>query len=401
MHAAAWHLSSLLSRRRPVHLTFFATARCNARCPFCFYAGARDAAGGPPELSLDEIRRVAGSLDRLLWVLFSGGEPFLRADLAEISGAFHDANRPSFLTYPTNGLLPEVIARTTEEILERCPRSVVVVKLSLDGVGEAHDAIRQVPGGFARLMQTYRALAALAERHPALELGVNTLFCRENQDRIEGIVEFVGGLEAVRSHTLTLIRGGPEGGEDRAPDPGRYQAACRLLEARPRRHRFPGARLKLAQDRLQRRLIHRTVSAGRRVIPCYAGRLALVLTERGELHPCEGRWDRSFGNVRDVGYDVRALLRSGVASALREELGRGGCHCSHECNFLINILFNPGLHPQLAAEWLRLRLDDGRRTCPIGAQGVAEEPRPGRPGGSGGHSAPPIGTSAIPAGGER
>jgi len=351
MHAAAPHLSALLWKRRPIHLTFFVTGRCNARCPLCFYASARDAADAPQELSLDEIRRVAGSLDRLLWVLFSGGEPFLRADLADVSAAFHDANRPRFLTYPTNGLLPDAIAGTTEEILARCPRSVVVVKLSLDGVGEAHDAVRRVPGGFARLMETYGELAALARRHPALELGVNTLFCAENQARLPEIVRFVRGLDAVRSHTLTLVRGAGAG----EVDLDAYRAACRLLEDDPRHHRFPGARLKLAQDRLQRRLIHRTASEGRRAIPCHAGRLALVLTERGELHPCEGRWDRSFGNVRDAGYDVAALLRSAHAGRLRDELGRGGCHCTHECNFLVNILFNPGLHPRLAAEWLRLR----------------------------------------------
>jgi len=367
VHSPLRHTRSVFLRDRPIHLTFFVTRRCNARCPFCFYEKARDAEDGAPELSTEEVRRVARSMDGLLWVLFSGGEPFLREDLVEISAIFHDTNRVAFLTYPTNGLLPEVIAERTEDVLKRCTDSVVVVKLSLDGVGARHDRLRQVPGGFDRLMQSYERLAALATRYPRLELGVNTLYCAENQRHMDEIIDFVGGLDGVRSHTLTMIRGHPRDGRYGDVDLGEYErASARLERSRDRFHRFAGARLKAAQDRLQRRLIHRTLLERRRLVDCYAGRLNLVLTERGELHPCEGRWDRSFGNVRQAGHDVAAMLRSERARRLRDEIAGEGCWCSHECNFLTNILFNPMMHPRLLREYARLRLGsagsrEGRR----------------------------------------
>ncbi len=360
MHSALPHVRSLFVKSRPTHLTFFVTRRCNARCPFCFYANERDAEGGAPELSLDEIRRVARSMDRLLWVLFSGGEPFLREDLAEISGIFHDANDVGFLTVPTNGLLPETIAERTEEILERCPNSVVVVKLSLDGVGLDHDAIRGIPGGFDKLMRTHERLAVLAERHRRLEVGVNTLFCSGNQWRMQGIVDFVRGLDGVRSHTITMVRDYPAGGWGDV-DLGQYRRATAHLEeawttGQGRFHRFAGGRLKAALDHLQRQLIHRTLLHRRRQIPCYAGRLALVLSETGELSACEGRRQESLGNVRAAGHDVKAVLRSERARRILDEIATGGCYCSHECNLLTNILFNPMLHPGLLREWARLRL---------------------------------------------
>jgi MoaA/NifB/PqqE/SkfB family radical SAM enzyme len=356
MHSPLGHVRSLFLKR-PIHLTYFVTRRCNAGCGFCFYAKARDAEGAEPELALDEIRRVAASMDPLLWVLFSGGEPFLREDLAEVSGAFHDANRACFLTYPTNGLLSEVVVERTEQILRRCPESVVVVKLSLDAVGERHDALRGVPGAFARVMETYRGLSRLAERHPRLELGVNTVFGPESERHLDELVGLVHGLEGIRAHTLTLLRS-PDGGPAPGVDPEAYRRASRALEGRwrsrrQRFHRFAGARLKAAQDRLQRRLIHRTLLERRRVIPCLAGRASLVLTESGSLHACESRWDRSLGNVRDAGHDVRRLLRSEQAREVVDELSRGSCHCSHECNFLVNILFNPALHPALLRECVR------------------------------------------------
>lgn len=361
MHTPFRHAPSLFVKKRPIHLTYFVTRRCNARCPFCFYGEARDAPGGAPELSPDEVRRVASSLDGLLWVLFSGGEPFLREDLVELSAIFHDTNRAGFLTYPTNGSLPDVVVERTEEILRRCRDSVVVVKLSLDGVGRDHDALRRTPGGFDRLMRAQEGLAALADRYPRLEVGINTLFCSDNQWRMEGIIDFVRRLDGVRSHTLTMVRGHAGEGRTRDVDLGHYlRMSARLEErwdgGRQRFHRFAGGRLKAAQDHLQRRLIHRTLLQRRRLIPCYAGRLNLVLAESGALYPCEGRWDRSFGNVREAGYDVRALLRSDGAARIQEEVASGGCYCSHECNFLTNILFNPAMHPRLLRDYARLRL---------------------------------------------
>jgi MoaA/NifB/PqqE/SkfB family radical SAM enzyme len=362
MRAALRHVPSLLLKRRPVHLTLFATRRCNARCAFCFYAWARDAEDGTPELSTDEVRKVARSMGGLLWVLFSGGEPFLREDLAELAAGFHEANEPAFLTFPTNGLLPAVIAERTTEILRRCEKSVVVVKLSLDGVGRDHDALRGVPGAFDKVMETCERLAPLVERFPRLEVGVNTLFCAENQWRMDGIVELVRGLPGVRAHTITMIRGADAAEVDLA----QYERAVAQLEARwsegdGRHHRFAGGRLKAAQDHVQHVLVRETLARGRQVIPCEAGRLNLVLTERGELYPCEGRWDQSFGNVRAAGYDVPAMLRSEQGERVLAEVARGECHCTRECNLLTNILSNPTMHPGLLREYARQRLGFPRR----------------------------------------
>jgi MoaA/NifB/PqqE/SkfB family radical SAM enzyme len=312
VHSALRHVSALAVKAKPTHLTFFVTRRCNAACPFCFYARERDEVGGGPELGLDEIRRVARSMGRLLWLLFSGGEPFLRDDLPAISEAFHEANRPTFLTYPTNGLLPEAVADATGEILARCRESVVVVKLSLDGVGADHDAIRRTPGGFAKVLGTYERLAALARSHPRLELGVNTLFCAENQWRMDGIVDFVAGLAGVRSHTITMVRGEPDPSAPGRVNLDQYRRATARLEHRwaGRFHGFAGSQLKAAQDRVQRRLVHDTLVERRRLLPCYAGRLSLVLSERGELYACEGRRREPLGNVR-----ARCSARSGRAAS--------------------------------------------------------------------------------------
>jgi MoaA/NifB/PqqE/SkfB family radical SAM enzyme len=354
------HAGSILWKRRPIQLTFFVTRKCNARCPFCFYLQGTDhPEDGAGELSLDEIGKISRSLGRLLWLAFSGGEIFLRKDLVEISRLFHRQNRPAIMLYPTNGLLPQLIHDSMAQILRLCSDSIVVVKLSLDGVGAAHDALRCTPGGFDQLMQTYRLLAGLLDDHPNFELGINTVFCSENQERMDEIIEYVQGLEHIRTHTISLVRGHLADARYQEVDHAKYEQAIGKLAANLRHrtapiYRFRGARLKAAQDIVQRRLIHRTLVEQRRLIPCYAGRLNLVLSETGEVYPCETR-PESFGNVRAHGYDLRSVLRTAAARATLGSIGRWECHCTHECYFITNILFNLRMYPALAKEWRRLR----------------------------------------------
>jgi radical SAM protein with 4Fe4S-binding SPASM domain len=373
MYSMLRHAGSILWKRRPIQLTFFVTRKCNARCPFCFYLqGADRPDADADELTLNEVRAVSGRLGSLLWLAFSGGEIFLRKDLPEISQIFYRQNRPAIMLFPTNGLLPETICQSMAQILRECPDSVVVVKLSLDGLGAAHDALRGTPGGFDMAMQTYRRLAALLPGHPNLELGINTVFCSDNQDRMDEIIEFVRGLEFIRTHTISMVRGELRDAGFKAVDYAKYRRAITRLADDLRSgaapiHRFSGARLKAAQDILQRRLIHRTLLEQTRLIPCHAGRLNLVLDETGEVYPCE-TLTQSLGNVRAHGYDLRSVMRTAAARAALGAIARRECHCSHECYFITNILFSPRCYPALAREWLRLRPAamnaDGGETIP-------------------------------------
>jgi len=359
MYSPFRHLGSVVWKRRPIQLTFFVTRRCNLRCPFCFYLSAADARPDGPELSLDEIERISRSVGPLLWLAFSGGEVFLRNDLVDISRRFHANTRAAIMLYSTNGQLPDLTRERTEEILRACPRSIIVVKLSLDGLRATHDALRDKPGAFDAALATYHRLEALLDRYPHFELGINTVLCSENQAEMGAVVDFVRGLGRVRTHTISLIRGNLLHPDFKNVEPACYEDAIGRLETllkrdRGPRYRFRGARLKAAQDLLQRRLILRTLTAQRRLTACYAGRLNVVLTETGEVYPCELRRE-SFGNVRDFGYDVRAMLRSAPATAITRSIRSGACFCTHERYAMTNILFNPAWYPALLKEYARLR----------------------------------------------
>ena len=134
MYSPFHHAPALFWKRKPIHLTFFVTRRCNARCPYCFYLESESPeCGNSPEnlddeLSLEEVQKMAPSFGRLLWLAFSGGEIFLRKDLVEISQTFYQYNKPSIMLFPTNGLMPNLIRKNIEKILTSFPKCVVVIK---------------------------------------------------------------------------------------------------------------------------------------------------------------------------------------------------------------------------------------------------------------------------------
>lgn len=360
MYSPLRHAGSMLSKQHPVQLTFFVTRRCNARCPFCFYVNTSRGTGvSEPELSLDEIERISISLGKLLWLAFSGGEPYLRKDLVEISKVFYQHNRPVFMLFPTNGLLPDLIKNKTEQILTHCKNSVVTVKLSIDGLHGDHDAMRDTPGCFDKTMKTYHLLGGLLDRYPNFELGVNTVFCSGNQDKMDEIIDFVQDLENIKTHTISMVRGNLESSSHKEVDHEKYRHAISRLENDLKNrtsglYRFRGARLKAAQDILQRRLIHQTMLSHERQIPCYAGRLNLVLTETGDVYPCE-ILSTSFGNVRDYDYNIKNIVHSGTAGPVLDSISNKRCYCTHECYFITNILFNPRLYPALAKEYVQIQ----------------------------------------------
>ena len=207
-------------------------------------------------------------------------------------------------------------------------------------------------------MQTYRLIGELVDAYPNFELGVNTVFCSGNQNDMDGIIDFVKGLEHIKTHTISLVRGDLVDGQYKDVDVALYNRAIGRLESDlksgcSRRYRFRGGRIKAAQDIVQRRLIHRTLREEKRLISCYAGRLNLVISECGEVYPCE-ILSESFGNVRAYDCDIKKLLRSDKAGEIIRSITDRKCYCTHECYFMTNILFNPVLYPAVAREYCSL-----------------------------------------------
>jgi radical SAM protein with 4Fe4S-binding SPASM domain len=355
------HLGSIIWKKQPIQFTFFLTRRCNARCPFCFYISNNERViPATDELSLAEIKKLAPQLGKLLWLAFSGGEIFLRSDLVEITKLFYRVNKPAIILLPTNGLLTDTIVHAMKSILPECQKSSIVVKLSLDGPEAVHDELRGVSGAFRKTLATCEALGELVEKYDNFELGINTVFCRDTQDTIDEVINLVQSMPHVKTHTVSLIRGRVFHDDLKLVDLEKYKNILERMESDLKQrfaatYRFPGAKIKAAQDILQRRFIYAAARKTKRTTPCYAGKLNLVLTENGDLYPCEDFSPMMrFGNIRESDYSVQRLLTSQNAEKILAFIHDKGCHCTHECYVMTNILFNMRYYPALLKEYLQL-----------------------------------------------
>jgi radical SAM protein with 4Fe4S-binding SPASM domain len=156
--------------RRPVakspvpslrYLELQITDRCNLRCRHCYIGES-----GTHELSLDVLRRVLSEFEAMqgLRVLITGGEPLLHSGFAELNEALPEFSLRKVLF--TNGLL---LTRETVKKLK-----VHEVQVSVDGLREAHDALRG-KGSFTAAVDAIEACVA-----EGLDVSVSTMVHARN-----------------------------------------------------------------------------------------------------------------------------------------------------------------------------------------------------------------------------
>ncbi len=128
------------------------TYQCNSRCQMC---GIWKKAN-PEIISLGNIENIPGGLRD---INITGGEPFLSQDIILIVKRLTvKSSRASFII-SSNGFATEIILAKMKEILKINPG--VGVAISIDGIGQKHDAIRGIPGGFQKAIATVKALQSL------------------------------------------------------------------------------------------------------------------------------------------------------------------------------------------------------------------------------------------------
>jgi MoaA/NifB/PqqE/SkfB family radical SAM enzyme len=311
----------------PFSLVVSVSFRCNSRCRTCgVWRKASD------ELSAAEWRKVFAGLGRApFYLTFTGGEPFLRADLDEIVAAGAELCRPGVITIPTNGLLTRRILDQVDEICATAPHSQIGINLSLDGVGAEHDEIRQVPGTWDRAMETWRGLKELQAQHSNLVLSVHTVVSRFNAHRLQGIVVGLQFLEPDSYITEVAEERVELGtvGWDITPSPEEYAPIADDLAARARAVPATGlARFTQAFRAQYYQLAKRVLCQQRQVIPCQAGWASGHIAPDGDVWSCCVRAE-PVGNLRRTGYDLRPIWfeHVGDLGRLRRSIARRECAC--------------------------------------------------------------------------
>lgn len=129
------------------------TERCNAKCRMCNIWKKNDTGD---ELKSSDFLYLPEDLTN---VNISGGEPFLRQDLVEVVSNIRKRSRRAKIIISTNGFATKIIIDTMKELL-KIDSSIGVV-VSVDGIGDNHNKIRGMAGGFDRVLQTIKELKDL------------------------------------------------------------------------------------------------------------------------------------------------------------------------------------------------------------------------------------------------
>ncbi len=330
---------------KPFYLICFVTARCNLKCAMCFYWKNTEAAKKENELTAEEFERIAANFQHIQQVSIGGGEPFLRDDLPEICGAFSKISNAQIITIPTNGSLPEKIQKDVKRMVEDCPKTFFRIFLSIDGIGEKHDKIRGVKGSFEKLMQTYSLLDALRSKHKNLGIDAGTVLSAYNQNNIKDVFEFVEKNMGINNHQLLLARGNTRNTEAKNIQLEKYGEMIKwLAEKKAKKEKRPFSSILRAIFSINMEKILETAKDGKSKVPCVAGKKLVVISETGDVYPCE-ILSRKFGNIRENNFDLQKILDSNEAKKTIKNIKSGNCACTFECAMNASIAFCPKMYP--------------------------------------------------------
>ena len=347
-------------KQLPSYFIFYPTSRCNLKCPACFVHVSLNKKFN--ELSVDEIDKITKTMDPILSLILTGGEPYLRHDLDKIVKIFYENTKVPIITIPSNGWYLSKMDKQITNMMEWCPYLTLNQQISIDGIGADHDLIRmdkQVVGSdnsFDKAIKTIHHLKKIQKTFNRINIGIIITFTNQNQKKFKDIIKEIYSLVEPDNISINLVRGDPKQkvNLDLDLDLELYRDAVKYrdnlyYEKKMSGHsRFKGNKLATAGRIMLNELTNKTFEENKYSTPCYAGNLSGVMYPEGDVYPCEILDDsHKIGNIRDFDLNFKKLWLSKKASEEVKFIRKTKCFCTHECFNSVNILFNPKFYPEI------------------------------------------------------
>lgn len=352
----------------PLYAVWEITLACDQRCVHC---GSRAGKARKGELTTEECLDVARQLDEMGIgeVTLVGGEAYLRNDFILIVNELRA--RGMSVTMTTGGL-----NLTQARVDALRDAGIRTLSISLDGLEEAHDELRGVPGSHAR------ALEALSRvRRAGIPVGVNTQINRRTLADLPRLLERIADAGAFGWQLqITSPFGNAADRPDILLQPYMMLDVFDTLRGVLRRAKALGIKVWPGNNlgyfgplESELRAVQKRHYKG-----CAAGRLQLGIEAHGDVKGCP-----SLGGAENVGGNVREhsiadiWARSAELSYIRErtteelwgycaqcyyaETCRGGCTATAE-----PLLGRPGNNPFCHHRALEMqRMEQRERIEPV------------------------------------
>src|SRR5919107_3083438 len=296
-------VSAKLHPIRPTVLIYNCTWVCDPRCTMCntWKWGDRKS-----DMTLAQLEPVMnspfwGAVENLN---ISGGEPTTRNDLPEMVEMFHrHLPRMRKIGINTTGLTPHRAIPMLTRIVEFCAKNgiLISIRVSLDGIGDVHNQVRDVKRGFDKASQTIEAMQALAKKHDNFQFGIASTIFATNMEDAENILAWA------RTKDLDVVF-----------NMLRFTDAMlhnkQLEEKIGFREREQAFMRKFFLDRVQEESVlsgqafmylhyaDMIANGYQRTMPCPFQSQGLLLNPEGTLYYCEN--SQPLGNVLDAGAEA-------------------------------------------------------------------------------------------------
>lgn len=278
----------------PVTAVWEITLACDLKCIHCCSRAGRRR---KDELSTKECIEVIESLARLgtREVGLIGGEAYLRKDWIELIKAIRAHGMQCTIQTGGRNLTPERLARAVEAGLNG-------VGVSLDGLAPLHDKLRNVPGSFARALDTLERAHA-----QGVAISVNTQIGSLTMPDLPGLLDTI--IEAGATHwqtQLTVAMGNAVDHDELLLHPYQLDVLMPLLADLYKRGRGDGVLMTVGNNiGYYGPYEHMWRGAGDERVHwsgCAAGHTLIALEADGTVKGCPSLATVGFagGNVRDL-----------------------------------------------------------------------------------------------------
>ncbi len=323
----------------PILGTVIVSYACNYRCGFCELPqrSIRRRKEGWREFDTEGWKGILRGFAalRTVGIGFTGGEPFLRKDCADLLEYSLSLGMVTHVNTNAHLVDDALAARLVAMGLDS-------VNVSLDGADAAtHDRLRGHPGSFERVTERITALARARDKGATggrrMRVAVTSVLTPENADQVEALADLVErlGADSVGFIPMHAYRDGAEldGVAPERPWAAKMGDAVRTLQ-RLKRERT------IVENSDRYIALFPSCFAGRpSPIRCRAPETSLVVDCYGRVFPCVplSEVDKPIGRVD--GETLASFWKSDTYAAARRDLA--SCRaCYWNCHTEMNLLWS-------------------------------------------------------------
>jgi MoaA/NifB/PqqE/SkfB family radical SAM enzyme len=272
----------------------------------------------------------------------TGGELFMRRDLDDLVAAIQGSCRSLFLlNFPTTGWFGDKTVALVEKTLQRGVGRLMTT-ISIDGPKEMHESLRGLPGSWDRGIETFRRLRGIKRANFQTVIGMTLM--EKNAGKVEETIAAIRKVIPDFRQSELHLNIGHESGHyfanlGKGGVSGHHAEILSAVEDHRRKTGSPLHPVKFLEDRYQA-LIGKYYETGKSPLPCTALSSSCFVDAYWDLYPCS-IWDEKIGNLRESGFDLKALWDSQRRRDLRDDVVGERCsHCWTPCEAYPTILGN-------------------------------------------------------------